>query len=291
MPRAGCRPSYNEVITVSALADTDGKPGALGGHRCFSWGSYDSDDTYANFSNYGSDIDIIAPGKCIWSTKPGSTYGYSSGTSMATPAVTGAAALYKASRPMATPAEVREALQYLGNLNWKTSTDPDSYHEKLLDVSKLGVLGTFSLNAPTVGVVPESGGAASIPITINRSSTFFERVRLYVSGDPCGLDGKPGPRKRVRLVGEVGAAQRDCTRLGFGRHVRDHREGPEPGTHQHGRRDGDRRQGPADCARPDLRPGEDERRPERQLRARGRHVARGQRPVELDLGLREPVES
>ena len=94
------------------------------------------------------DVDIIAPGKCIWSTKPGSTYGYMSGTSMATPAVTGAAALYKASRPKATPAEVREALQYLGNLNWKTSTDPDSYHERLLDVSKLGPLGTFSLERP-----------------------------------------------------------------------------------------------------------------------------------------------
>ena len=42
-------------------------------------------------------------------------------------------------------------------------------------MSKLGVLGTFSLDAPTVGVVPETGGAASIAITINRSSTFFER--------------------------------------------------------------------------------------------------------------------
>ena len=71
--------AYNEVITVSALADTDGKPGALGGHLCFSWGSYDADDTYANFSNYGGDVDIIAPGKCIWSTKPGSTYGYCPG--------------------------------------------------------------------------------------------------------------------------------------------------------------------------------------------------------------------
>jgi subtilisin family serine protease len=178
--------AYNEVITVSALADTDGKPGGLGGHRCFSWGSYDADDTYANFSNYGSDVDVIAPGKCIWSTKPGSTYGYSSGTSMATPAVTGAAALYKASRPKATPAEVREALQYLGNLNWKTSTDPDSYHEKLLDVSKLGVLGTFSLSAPAVGVVPETGGPASVAITINRSSTFFERVKLSASSVPAG---------------------------------------------------------------------------------------------------------
>ena len=39
--------SYNEVITVSALADTDGRPGGLGGNRCFSWGSYDKDDTFA----------------------------------------------------------------------------------------------------------------------------------------------------------------------------------------------------------------------------------------------------
>ena len=178
--------AYNEVITVSALADTDGKSGGLGGNRCYSWGSYDKDDTFADFSNYGSDVDIIAPGKCIWSTKPGSTYGYSSGTSMATPAVTGAAALYKSSRPNATPAEVREALQYLGNLSWFTSTDPDSYHEKLLDVSKLGVLGTFTVAAPTVAVVPENGGSGAVPITIGRSSTFFERVRLSVSGVPSG---------------------------------------------------------------------------------------------------------
>src|SRR4029078_7952539 len=44
--------SYDELSTVSALADTDGRPGGLGGKRCFSWGTYDSDDTFAAFSNY-----------------------------------------------------------------------------------------------------------------------------------------------------------------------------------------------------------------------------------------------
>src|SRR4029079_1380658 len=126
--------AYNEVITGSALADTDGRSGGLGGHRCLSWGSYDVDDTFADFSNFGSDVDLIAPGKCIWSTVPGG-YKYSSGTSMATPHVTGAVALLKASRPNFTPAEVREALQYLGTLNWKTSTDKDSTHERLLGVT------------------------------------------------------------------------------------------------------------------------------------------------------------
>ncbi|HEV8402192.1 MAG TPA: S8 family serine peptidase [Candidatus Limnocylindrales bacterium] len=179
--------SYDEVITVSALADTDGKPGGLGGNACYSWGGYDKDDTFADFSNYGYDVDLIAPGKCIKSTIPGG-YGTMSGTSMAAPAVTGAVALYKSSRPNATPAEVREALRYLGNLNWKTSTDPDPTHEPLLDVSRLGNLGTFTL-APAPGdppAVEANGSATSIPFTVDRSSTFFERVGFKVTSLPDG---------------------------------------------------------------------------------------------------------
>jgi subtilisin family serine protease len=132
--------SYNEVITVSALADTDGRPGALGGNRCLSWGSYDKDDTFANFSNFGTDVDIIAPGKCIWSIVPGG-YKYMSGTSMAAPHVTGAVALLKSTRPQLTPAEVKATLQSLGTLDWNTATDPDPTHERLLNVSQLGLRG------------------------------------------------------------------------------------------------------------------------------------------------------
>ena len=178
--------AYNEVITVSALADTDGKPGSLGGSSCWSWGGYDKDDTFADFSNFGGDVDIIAPGKCIYSTKPGPTYGYSSGTSMAAPAVAGAVALYKSSRPNATPADVKEALQYLGNLNWRTSTDPDSVHEKLLDVGRMASLGTFSVGMGSADITGEAGGTMTVPITVARSSDFFERVRFTVSNLPSG---------------------------------------------------------------------------------------------------------
>ena len=178
--------AYNEVITVSALADTDGKSGGLGGNRCLSWGTYDKDDTFADFSNYGSDVDLIAPGKCIWSTIPGG-YAYMSGTSMAAPHVAGAAALLKAGRPGLTPSEVREALQYLGNLGWKTWTDPDSYHEKLLDVSRIGPRGNFSVAAGPAATVGEAGGKARFPITITRSATSFERIRLSIAGLPGGV--------------------------------------------------------------------------------------------------------
>ena len=122
--------AYNEVITVSALADFDGEPGGLGSPTCRS----DEDDTFANFSNYGKDVDIIAPGVCILSTWKGGGYNTISGTSMATPHVTGAAALYLSSHPGASPTQVKSALQAAGNNNWDNSDDPDNTQEPLLDV-------------------------------------------------------------------------------------------------------------------------------------------------------------
>ncbi len=122
--------TYAEVITVSALADFNGEPGGGAAATCRA----DVDDTFADFSNYGADVDIIAPGVCINSTWKGSGYNTISGTSMASPHVAGAAALYKASNPSASPSQVKTALQNAGNLNWNTATDPDGNPERLLDV-------------------------------------------------------------------------------------------------------------------------------------------------------------
>lgn len=125
--------AYDEVITVSALADFDGMLGGLGAPTCRT----DEDDTFANFSNYGDSIDIIAPGVCIRSTWKDGGYNTISGTSMATPHVTGAAALYLSANPDATPAEVRTGLRSIGNYNWLEADDPDGTKEPLLDVSLL----------------------------------------------------------------------------------------------------------------------------------------------------------
>jgi subtilisin family serine protease len=65
----------------------------------------------ASFSNYGAtQVDLGAPGQGIWSTVAYNSYSSYSGTSMATPHVTGAAALYAAYHPGSTAAQIKAAI-------------------------------------------------------------------------------------------------------------------------------------------------------------------------------------
>ena len=77
-------------------------------------GSVNEDLVLSPFSYYGSDLEFVAPGEKIYSTINGSgneAYGYSTGTSMAAPFVTGMAALYKQSYPELSPTALRTYMQ------------------------------------------------------------------------------------------------------------------------------------------------------------------------------------
>jgi subtilisin family serine protease len=86
-------PSNYDMPNVIAVAAID-KTGALG-----------------TFSNYGATtVDLGAPGVGVWSTTAYNGYSSYNGTSMATPHVTGAAALYAASHPGSSAADIKAAI-------------------------------------------------------------------------------------------------------------------------------------------------------------------------------------
>jgi subtilisin len=101
--------AFPEVVTVSALDDDRCVRRTGGGPPRTS-----CDEGLASFSNYGSGVDITAPGVRIYSTVPGGMYGTKSGTSMAAPHVAGVAALMLAVDDTLTPAVVRDLLQGTG---------------------------------------------------------------------------------------------------------------------------------------------------------------------------------
>jgi subtilisin len=133
--------AYPEVITVSAIADYNGKGG--GGARAPRGCNYGADDSVASFSNYGEAVDIAAPGVCILSTYKGGGTKTLSGTSMATPHVTGAIAalpLFEVTPgDKDTPRNLAiEALstKQQTDASCGFSGDPDNYEEPLVYVGQ-----------------------------------------------------------------------------------------------------------------------------------------------------------
>ncbi len=187
--------TFDEVITVSNMADNDGKPGGVGGnfaYRCYTGDEFD--DAIASSSNFGADVDIAAPGVDVLSTyptdrthacSPAAGYTYLSGTSMASPHVAGAAALIKARNPSYTPAEVKKALLDTRH-DVPLARDPDGINEGILYV------GPQDTGRPSVSI-PRIGGGAGNGVTVNASDagSGINRVELGY----CPAPKKPKMKK------------------------------------------------------------------------------------------------
>ncbi|HEY5708026.1 MAG TPA: S8 family serine peptidase [Solirubrobacterales bacterium] len=145
--------SHPDVITVSALEDLDGSPG-------------EGNDPLAEFSNFGSVIDVAAPGVEILSTVPGGYEEGWSGTSMASPHVAGAAAILAAQSQPESKEDVeaiRETIVEEGNFEWE-DTSGDEIQEPLLDVSNETV---FNLGGSPTIEIQSASSVAPTKATLN----------------------------------------------------------------------------------------------------------------------------
>lgn len=200
----------SDVITVSAMADYDGLPGSLSNaDACPLEKGFQHDDRLMREgkdagieggglgSNYGPEVDMTAPGSCVFSTwsrlNPGGTnvygipggseYGFMYGSSVASALVAGAAADIAAQfnpNSRIDVEKIRAALLGAGNYNWEdlrpdgdggSYVSPDGVKEPLLD---LHAVPLPSLPSP---VPPEAA-------TEDSSGVNFQQVTLHGSVDP-----------------------------------------------------------------------------------------------------------
>jgi len=122
----------------------------------------DRNDAQASFSNFGSCVDLYAPGVAITSDDafvPNGTQTWN-GTSMATPHVAGAAAMYLALNPNATPAQVTTAI--LNNSSANKITNPTTgTPNKLLNTSFMNSLTPPPATAPGTPALSATAASSS----------------------------------------------------------------------------------------------------------------------------------
>lgn len=142
----------------------------------------DANNQLADFSNFGVEtVDIGAPGVSILSTLPGNGYGQLSGTSMATPHVTGAIALLSSHMPMLTASQLTTRL-------YESGVETASLAEKTVTGRRLNVnrmLRSLVVTVPTPTPLACTYSVHEIPFSPNRS---VENAAVLVDGDDASAD-------------------------------------------------------------------------------------------------------
>lgn len=97
-------------------------------------GSINSNGIRSAFASIGSAMDVVAPGANIWSTLPGNSVGYDSGTSMACPHAAGLAALILERNPRLTGQQVRNIIEKntkkVGSLSYSTQKTNGTWNQE-----------------------------------------------------------------------------------------------------------------------------------------------------------------
>jgi subtilisin family serine protease len=182
---------------------TPSYPASYGIPNVVSVAATDDRDALASFSNFGaSSVDLAAPGVNIVSTLPGNRYGSYSGTSMATPHVTGVAALIKSEDPTQDDAQIKaRILTYVekkpslegktvtgGRLNAEASisqTTPLDDIKPAVTSPRPASGATSRDRTPTIGAV----------VSDDRTELAKSNIRLYLDGRSSNFNYEAGSNR------------------------------------------------------------------------------------------------
>ncbi|MEO6098632.1 MAG: S8 family serine peptidase, partial [Fibrobacteria bacterium] len=161
----------------------------------------DSRDEMAFFSSFGATtVDLGAPGVDVYSCAPGGQYQYLSGTSMATPHVSGAAALLKSYNPQLGYAELKAALL--------AGVDPiPSLNGRVLSNGRLNVAKALNgVSPPWVVIAPRgpgelaSGASQALTVTVDpKGLTAGEHSAII----PISTNDPKAPIKELKVNAKI----------------------------------------------------------------------------------------
>ncbi|TMA70495.1 MAG: hypothetical protein E6J77_27280, partial [Deltaproteobacteria bacterium] len=184
-------------IATAVAAGNNGYTNALSSPGCISSaisvGATTKSDVVASFSNSAPFLSLFAPGVSIYSSVTGGGFGYASGTSMATPHVTGTWGVLKQAAPSASVTQILTALQTTGPLI--TDSDSGVTKPRIRIDQALGVL----VPAVTSITPPQGTAGAAVAVT------------LAGSGFATGATVSAGAGITVSNVSVVSATQLTAT--------------------------------------------------------------------------------
>lgn len=197
--------AYNEGIVLVASAGNENTnelayPAAY--TQVISVAATDENDDKADFSNWGEWIDIAAPGVNILSTAPyildednlSDGYMYMSGTSMATPIISGVCALIKAQHPNWTPQQIEWAIE-------KSSVQKDNTDRWNL-LKGYGRVDAFrALQTLELDVTNDVGNNMNFAKQMISQIEISEKIDLPMDDDWYKFDVTENSRVQVKLSG------------------------------------------------------------------------------------------
>ncbi len=197
-----CQYAAQRNVLLVAATGNDGRYGITYPARlreCIAVGAIDVTSGLAWFSNYGPEMELVAPGTEIYSTVTGGHYGAANGTSMAAPQVSGVAALLFALNPSFTAHQVRAILS-VSAIDIGTAGKDEYFGYGMVNAYRAVQLarsllpGATAQSVPSVPIFPTvtNHGILYLPLTEGKIKIYNSAGRLILNQSP--------PQNRITLT-------------------------------------------------------------------------------------------